>query len=305
MNLSALNEPQCTSWPARAQKLSSPRKIIPPEEGFHGDQNKLAMFSWNSCSVTLVTVAFMGWYRDILIIRTQRNKTTPPEEERKVIITQKTEAQSHVYVFGRWNHLRGWRTSSCWVLTSWSGWARRRPALRCGSRWPAPSPAGTPPGPCCPWCGTPPAGPSRGTRSLPWPETETRSLTTNKHGLQRNTNKAVPRVATKCCTYILLIIVITVHIINQIYFSSWGNPGKWTLLQLANDSINIYTLFSWYQRFCRDVHGRISGHSFQVKVAVIKPEPGQHLVVFLSGVLKIYGPAFQRPNRPAPPQSPL
>lgn len=55
----------------------------------------------------MVTVAFMGGYRDILIIRTQRNKTTPPEEEGKVIITQKTEAQSLVYVFGRWNHLRG------------------------------------------------------------------------------------------------------------------------------------------------------------------------------------------------------
>lgn len=60
----------------------------------------------------------------------------------------------------KWPHV--WPT----LLTSWSGWARCRPVRRCGCRGRAPCPAGTPPGPCCPWCGTPPAGPSLGRRLL-------------------------------------------------------------------------------------------------------------------------------------------
>lgn len=74
-------------------------------------------------------------------------------------------------------------------LTSWSGWVRCQPAPRCGSHWQAPCPAGTQRGPCCPWCGTQPAGPSQGTRSLQSPgtapgrerEKERARLNTDKH----------------------------------------------------------------------------------------------------------------------------
>lgn len=88
-------------------------------------------------------------------------------------------AEAGLYFLGTLEHLKTWIMSrlisipplvACNpLLTSWSGWAGCRPARRYGSRWQAPCPAGTPPGPCCPWCGTPPAGPSRGKHSLPSP----------------------------------------------------------------------------------------------------------------------------------------
>lgn len=80
------------------------------------------------------------------------------------------------------------------LLTSWSGWAGCRPARRCGSRWQAPCPAGTPPGPCCPWCGTPPAGPSRGKHSLPSPgKAPERERKRQRGDAQLKTNKQEQR----------------------------------------------------------------------------------------------------------------
>lgn len=113
----------------------------------------------------MVTAVSAVWYSAHMQYK------TPSVEVRKIISLQNRGTVAFIHTL-RDGIVRGRMTPSCWVLTSWSGWVRRQPALRCGSRWPAPCLAGTPPGPCCPWCGTPPAGPSRGTRSLLWPETE-------------------------------------------------------------------------------------------------------------------------------------
>lgn len=162
--------------------------------------------------VTMVTAASAVWYSAHM-----RYKTTSVEVK-KIITLQYSRIYSY---FERWNRQRKNDSLPCWALTSWSGWVRRQPALRCGSRWPAPCLAGTPPGPYCPWCGTLPAGPSQGTRSLLWPETE---METFNHEQTRPAEKCT-RVKTQdlITTFEHSFHVIVAVMKKLIRVSIWGS----------------------------------------------------------------------------------